>query len=148
MATESIFSFGGQAELIFIEGIAKGSQMVRIQSAKGLGRLGIQNFRALILGLRDDDSEVRQTTTNVILNSFSSEDVSHFYSSKLQQIPSLLCNLKDILSGGGLSPNMKIFIKQTIHLLEKLRTGEDLMKHSGFINEIKSEYLLEQGRKK
>lgn len=41
--------------------------MVKIESAKGLARLGIQNFRALILGLRDDDPQVRQTTTNVIL---------------------------------------------------------------------------------
>jgi hypothetical protein len=41
--------------------------MVKVESAKGLARLGIQNFRALILGLRDDDAIVRQTTTTVIL---------------------------------------------------------------------------------
>ncbi len=93
--------------------------MVRIESAKGLARLGIQNFRALILGLRDDDAMVRQTTTTVILNSFSPEDVCSFYSTKHQQLPSLLCNLKDILSSGGMSPNMKNFIKESILLLER-----------------------------
>lgn len=41
--------------------------MVKVESAKGLARLGIQNFRVLILGLRDDDAIVRQTTTTVIL---------------------------------------------------------------------------------
>ena len=53
MAAEAIFTFGGQAELIFIEGMTKGNSMVRVESAKGLAKLGVQNFRALILGLRD-----------------------------------------------------------------------------------------------
>lgn len=119
MAAEAIFSFGGQAELIFIEGMTKGNPMVRVESAKGLARLGIQNFRALILGLRDDDISVRKTASTVILNSFTPEDVASYYFKKPQQIPSLLCNLKDILLSGGLAPATRSFVKETIHYLEK-----------------------------
>jgi HEAT repeat protein len=57
--------------LIFIEGVAKGNQLIKIESIKGLAKLGIQNFRALILGLRDDDAVVRQTAIEVILDSFT-----------------------------------------------------------------------------
>lgn len=77
---ESIYSFGSQAELIFIEGITKGSPLVRIQSAKGLGKLGVQNFRALILGLRDEDPQVKKISADVILESFTTEDVVSYYS--------------------------------------------------------------------
>lgn len=76
--------------------------------------MGVQNFRALILGLRDDDQIVRKTTSEVILANFKPDDVGIFYSKKRQQVASLLCNLKDILMGGGLSPKTRTFIKETI----------------------------------
>ena len=106
--------------MIFIEGMTKGNPMVRVESAKSLGKLGVQNFRALILGLRDEDQTVRKTTSEAILSNFSPEDVTIYYSKKTQQIGSLLCNLKDILMGGGLAPPARAFIKETIHSLEKL----------------------------
>jgi hypothetical protein len=59
------------------------------------------------------------------LNTFSPEDVGTYYSTKTQQIPSLLCNLKDILSGGGLLQNMKTFIKETIVCLEKINRNQN-----------------------
>jgi hypothetical protein len=37
----------------------------------------------------------------------------------MQQVPSLLCNLKDILLGNGQTQNMRKFIKEIIFLLEK-----------------------------
>ena len=33
---------------------------VRLECARGLARLGPQNFRALLFGLRDNDSRVRK----------------------------------------------------------------------------------------
>ena len=59
--------------MIFIEGMTKGSSLVRIESAKGLGKLGVQNFRALILGLRDEDAKVKKVTTEVILKNFKAK---------------------------------------------------------------------------
>ena len=85
--------------------------MVRIESAKGLARLGIQNFRALSLGLRDNDPQVRQAAANAIINTYSCDEIVHYYTTKLKQVPSLLCGLKDTLSAGGLSPNIKTFMK-------------------------------------
>ena len=82
-----------------------------------MAKLGVQNFRALILGLRDDDANVRKITSDVILENFTPDDVAIFYSKKRQQVASLLCNLKDILMGGGLSPKMRTFIKESIYNL-------------------------------
>lgn len=47
--------------------MTKGSSLVRMESAKGLAKLGIQNFRALILGLRDEDAKVKKVAADVIL---------------------------------------------------------------------------------
>jgi hypothetical protein len=55
IAAEGILSFGPQAELIFIEGMTKGQPLAKVECIKCLGRLGVQNFRALVLGLRDED---------------------------------------------------------------------------------------------
>lgn len=61
MALEAILGFGPQAELIFIEGITKDKNpIIRAESAKGLGKLGVQNFRVLLFGLRDLDENVRK----------------------------------------------------------------------------------------
>lgn len=48
-----ILSFGNYAELILIEGMTKGRVNCKIECAKGLGLRGVQNFRALLLGMRD-----------------------------------------------------------------------------------------------
>jgi hypothetical protein len=57
---ESIKTFGPQAELIFIEGLTKDKNaVIRCECAKGLASMGVQNFRALLFGLRDIDENVR-----------------------------------------------------------------------------------------
>ena len=86
--------------MIFIEGMTKGSPNVRVESAKGLAKLGVQNFRALILGLRDEDPKVRKIANEMILKNFDSEAIVGHYSKKTNQTAALLCNLKDILSNG------------------------------------------------
>ena len=61
MALDAIELFGPQAELIFIEGITKDkNSFIRAECAKGLGRLGVQNFRILLFGLRDLEENVRK----------------------------------------------------------------------------------------
>jgi len=41
-----------------------------------LGLLGAQNFRAIVLGLRDDDERVRKAACNTILNNFSVGEIT------------------------------------------------------------------------
>ena len=53
LAANTILSFGSQAELLFIEGMTKGTPLTKIECIKCLGYLGVQNFRAIVLGLRD-----------------------------------------------------------------------------------------------
>ncbi len=61
MALNSIISFGPQAELIFIEGLTKDKNiLIRCECANGLGKMGVQNFRALLFGLRDINEQVRK----------------------------------------------------------------------------------------
>lgn len=61
MAMKSIYAFGPQGELIFIEGLTKDrSAVIRAQCAKGLGLYGPKSFRALLFGLRDVEETVRE----------------------------------------------------------------------------------------
>ena len=59
MAMRSIFAFGPQGELIFIEGLTKDrSVVIRQQCAKGLSLYGPKSFRVLLFGLRDIEESV------------------------------------------------------------------------------------------
>lgn len=78
----------------------------------------MQNFRALILGLRDEDSQVKKISADVILGEFSVEDIVSYYSMKANQAISLLCNLKDMLISGGYRKDIKAFLKELIYKLE------------------------------
>jgi len=40
-----------------------------------LGLLGAQNFRAIVLGLRDDDERVRRIACITVLNHFTVEEI-------------------------------------------------------------------------
>ena len=62
-----ILEFGSYAELVLIEGMTKGRVNCKIECAKGLGQRGIQNFRALLLGMRDMNDKVRQQCSLSIL---------------------------------------------------------------------------------
>ena len=75
IAAESILSFGSQSELIFIEGMTKGQPLAKIECIRCLGKLGVQNFRALVLGLRDEDERVKKAASSTILGNFTCEDI-------------------------------------------------------------------------
>ncbi|EGR34180.1 HEAT repeat protein [Ichthyophthirius multifiliis] len=99
IAIESIQSYGPQAELMFIEGLTKDkNHIIRSECAKGLGQLGVQNFRALLFGLRDANQNVRRQTSLAITQNFQPEMIIEEFAQKVNQIPALLCNIKDILS--------------------------------------------------
>jgi hypothetical protein len=67
-----------------------------MESAKALCRMGVQNFRAIIFGLRDSDERVRKATAHAILNNFTKQQILEEFSRKDNQIPQLLCHLRDI----------------------------------------------------
>lgn len=50
-----IKNFGAHGELMFIEGVSKEiSPSIRAECAFGLGTIGVQTFRSLLLALRDN----------------------------------------------------------------------------------------------
>ena len=51
--------------------MTKGQPLAKVECIKCLGRLGVQNFRALVLGLRDDDERVKRAAICTILGSFT-----------------------------------------------------------------------------
>ena len=50
----AISNFGPQGELMFIEGVTKeANAAIRVECAKGLGKIGPSTFRTLLLTLHD-----------------------------------------------------------------------------------------------
>lgn len=58
-----------------------------------LGQLGVQNFRAVALGLRDADERVRRVAGDVILDSFELRDVLREFGGASYYM-GLTCNLR------------------------------------------------------
>lgn len=114
MASAFILEFGSQAELIFIEGMTRGQPLAKIECIRCLARLGVQNFRALILGLRDEDERVRRAATSAILEEFTSEEIASHFKAKEHSSISLLCNLKDVLGKGRMRKELRELIKEVI----------------------------------
>jgi HEAT repeat protein len=54
----------------------------------------VQNFRAVILGLRDEDDRVRRAASQAILGNFSVEEILEEYGGRENHSMSLLCNLR------------------------------------------------------
>ena len=56
-------SFNEQSTLIMLTGLTNDRSIVtRNECVKGLAMLGINNFRSILLGLRDNEESVRNTT--------------------------------------------------------------------------------------
>lgn len=69
--------------------------------------MGVQNFRAIIFGLRDQDDRVRKATSQAILHYFTKDDIMEEFNKKSGQIASLVCHLKDIALSYSIPTNMK-----------------------------------------
>jgi hypothetical protein len=92
--------------------MTKGRTNCRIQCAKGLGLRGIQNFRALLLGMRDLREKVRTSCCDSILDNFELEEIFNEYKGKSSQCISLIYNIKDLLAGNTLNnPQIKMFLR-------------------------------------
>ena len=67
-----IKNFGAHGELLFIEGVSKeNNPVLRAECAKGLGSIGPQTFRSLLLALHDDFQIVKDAASQAILNNMS-----------------------------------------------------------------------------
>ena len=72
----AISNFGPQGELMFIEGVTKESNaQIRIECAKGLGKIGPSTFRTLLLTLHDQHPIVKEAASNAILKNMSPQSV-------------------------------------------------------------------------
>jgi len=59
-----IRNFGAHGELLFIEGISKErNPLVRAECALGLGQIGPQTFRSLLLALHDETQIVKDAAS-------------------------------------------------------------------------------------
>lgn len=67
-----IKNFGAHGELLFIEGVSKESNPVlRAECALGLGSIGPQTFRSLLLALHDEHQIVKDQASQAILNNMT-----------------------------------------------------------------------------
>ncbi|KAL4445474.1 hypothetical protein ABPG74_004548 [Tetrahymena malaccensis] len=143
LALQSISSFGPQAELMFIEGLTKDKNpIIRQECAKGLGALGVQNFRALLFGLKDVNEGVRKSTALAIKSNFVAEQIIEEFSDKQNQRPALLCNIKDIFAlQFYMDEDCKIILEQILQAF-----GETVynINNSGNINIINANNNLSQ----
>ena len=112
LAAKNILSFGAQAELLFIEGLTKGQPLAKMECIRCLGKLGVQNFRAVVLGLRDADERVRRVAGDVILDNFDVREVLNEFGGASYSM-GLVCNLKEMLRGCS-RPELNIFIEQVL----------------------------------
>lgn len=80
--------------------MTKGNSLTKMECIKALGVLGVQNFRAIVLGLRDEEEMVRRVACETIMSKFRVEEVLEEYGAKESRSVSLICNLKELVSRG------------------------------------------------
>ena len=77
----------------------------------------MQNFRAIVLGLRDDCEKVRKVANETILRSFNLEDILNEYKDNPNHSISLVCNLKEAMLRTN-NKELKQLIEEVIRELE------------------------------
>ena len=55
--------------------MTRGHPLAKIECIRCLGRLGVQNFRAIVLALRDSDERVRRVAGETMLDNFEVDRV-------------------------------------------------------------------------
>lgn len=74
-----IASTGAQGQFLLTEGLTKDKNaFVRKECARGLGKVGVAAFRALLLGLHDSNKTVRMAASEAILQNISEEELINF----------------------------------------------------------------------
>ena len=113
---DCIKSLGPQGELIFIEGISKDSNpIIRANCAIGLAMIGPHTIRTLLIGLHDENREVRKIVEKEIVRKFAVEDVLNIFSEKSSQKLSLKIAIRDILEKSqNLQANTRAYFNEII----------------------------------
>ena len=74
--------------------MTRGHSLAKMECIRCLGKLGVQNFRAIVLGLRDNDERVRRMAEETILDNFTADRVVEQFGGR--ESISLLVNLKEV----------------------------------------------------
>lgn len=83
---------------MFIEGVTKESNAtIRVECARGLGKIGPSTFRTLLLTLHDPNPVVTEAACNAILKNTTPEAVCEHFADKSHQRQSLLCSVQEVL---------------------------------------------------
>lgn len=83
---------------MFIEGVTKESNAaIRVECARGLGKIGPSTFRTLLLTLHDPNPVVTEAATAAILKNTTPESVCENFADKDHQRQSLLCSVQEVL---------------------------------------------------
>lgn len=124
-AIQCIRNFGPQGELMFIEGLTKEpNEHVRIECARGLGKIGASTFRTLLLGLHDRSFRVRDACSRAILKYMTPESVEEVFQEREYQRSSLICSIQDVINSQfeidkQLSAELVAFLHQLHDLLNQ-----------------------------
>jgi len=133
---------GPQGELIFIEGISKDSNpIIRANCAIGLANIGPHTIRTLLIGLHDDNKEVRKIVEKEITGKFAVYEIIELFSHKNSQKLSLKIAIRDILEKcETLQPSTRNYFNDIIMNLDREIYNSNyqinLDDHNKFKNEV------------
>ena len=120
-----IKNFGAHGELMFIEGISKeASPQIRAECAFGLGSIGAQTFRTLLLALHDGSMLVKDAASRAILDNMSAEDIEEQFQDRAHQKQTICCTIKELLSNNNqrshsfLRNNILSLLQQILHIFD------------------------------
>ena len=107
---------------MFIEGVTKeANPNIRVECAKGLGRIGPTTFRTLILTLHDPHPAVREAACTAILRNMTAESVYKCFEDKEHQRQSLFCSVQEVIMSDNvvnISSDIYNFLSNLAHMLE------------------------------
>lgn len=93
-----IKNFGAHGELIFIEGVCKDENpSIRAECALGLGQIGVQTFRSLVLALHDSQQIVKDAASIAIIKNLPFNDILEHFKDKDHQKQTICCTIKEII---------------------------------------------------
>ena len=105
-----IKNFGAHGELMFIEGVSKEQNPnIRSECAFGLGTIGVQTFRSLLLALRDTTQIVKDAASVAILHNMNLLDLNQHFQGNQHQKQTICCTIRELL--GNNNTNQQSFLK-------------------------------------
>ena len=105
-----IKNFGAHGELLFIEGVSKEQNpQLRAECALGLGSIGAQTFRSLLLALHDEVQIVKDAASQAILNNMSIYKIRQNFEENVHQRETICCTIKELIATNN--PNAMSFLR-------------------------------------